>query len=247
MRSPHPRLSRIYGLAAASCALTFCKPAVSTSICFCCCAMVASCFDPGGVAYIRACDIRADAYNVTCCDNSATGTVPQRRVAVASGVVVECTLTNSGVVGAKSTPTFLSSFPSCFRIAPVPQPASRIAFSGQSGSSLSRVSKIRRCCARYHQCVCSTRNMISYSDGFTGLRLRHKNAQAACCPRVRHCHNKSVAEQRYQNRQRFIVGQRQWMRLLGRRHVSRSARCIAACQFDRDIDGQGTHRSDQES
>ena len=105
---------------------------------------------------------------------------------------------NEMASGAKSTPTFLSSFPSCFRIAPVPQPASRIAFSGQSGSSLSRVSKIRRCRARYHQCVCSTRNMISYSDGFTGLRLRHKNAQTACRLRVGSCHDKSVAEHRYQ-------------------------------------------------
>src|SRR6516162_4218460 len=49
------------------------------------------------------------------------------------------------------------------------------------------------------------------------------------------------------NKQHFIVRQQRWTLLFGRRHVARSARCIAACQFDRDIDGLDTHRSDQES
>src|SRR5437870_2318841 len=73
--------------------------------------------------------------------------------------------------GARSTPIFFSGLPSCLRIAPVPQPASRIAFWRQSGSSLSRFSKISRCSARYHQCVSSTRNMVAYSSGRIVPRL----------------------------------------------------------------------------
>src|SRR5205809_5491630 len=65
---------------------------------------------------------------------------------------------------ARSTPLFFSGLPSCLRIAPVPQPASRIAFWRQSGTSLSRFSKMSRCSARYHQCVSSTRNMVAYSS-----------------------------------------------------------------------------------
>lgn len=67
--------------------------------------------------------------------------------------------------GAKSIPTFFSEFPSCFKIEPVPQPASKISFSRQSGISLASVSKISRCSAPYHQCVSSTQNIVLYSSG----------------------------------------------------------------------------------
>src|ERR1700736_2808504 len=67
--------------------------------------------------------------------------------------------------GARSTPTFFCGFPSRRRIAPVPQPTSRISLLRQSGNSEPRTWKIRRCNAPYHQCVSSTRNIVSYSFG----------------------------------------------------------------------------------
>src|SRR4029077_20834366 len=72
---------------------------------------------------------------------------------------------NETASGAKSTPRFFAGLPSRFKIEPVPQPTSKISFWRQLGTSLSSVSKISRCSARYHQCVSSTRNMISYSAG----------------------------------------------------------------------------------